>query len=422
MDIQGKRNIGPSASYAAETDIVNPEAGYLNGNKVTVQAIEKAGFSGIQVSPEEFAAIPENTRPVKIALEDFNQWLSKCRPVKAVENLLMSQESLVKTQGLEVISNAHALMAIKPIADDNKKYDLADDIENFNIDLGRLDHKKNEFYTSKIENDDFKEKYKTLLAIADGDLTALRKGLVIVLPAATEDGDPQCVCLDGESSIENKNAANELVNIFKSSEAYAKYSNRIDHVNKLEDEYKKLKISLAEQAEKLKIKHEKLIGEQVEGDKAVLLDMNQSLKAETLLKKNEASDVSEINELIKSKTEKADALVKTIEEFYLEINAVEKGIDNFLSEMKTCNTFLNPETDKLTQSGDRPAVLHDHIIFEIRRLKEQLLEEIEFMQNQLASLTESLEVASTDYEKTLHDIDALKDERDKKLPALPGRK
>ena len=115
------------------------------------------------------------------------------------------------------------------------------------------------------------------MAIADGDLTALRKGLVIVLPPASEDGDPQCVCVDGESLIENKNAANELVNIFKSSKAYAKYSNRTDHVNKLEDEYKKLKTSLAEQAEKFKIKHEKLIGEQVEGDKAVLLDMNQSL-------------------------------------------------------------------------------------------------------------------------------------------------
>ena len=140
------------------------------------------------------------------------------------------------------------------------------------------------------------------------------------------------------------------------------------------------------------------------------------------MKKNEASDVSEINALIKSTTEKAGVLVKTIEEFYLMINEVEKGIDNYLSEVKTCNTVLNPETDKLTQSGDRPTVLHDREIFEIRRIKEQFLEQIECMQNQLASLSESLEVASTDYEKTLHDIDALKDERDKKLSALPSRR
>ena len=34
--------------------------------------------------------------------QDFNQWLSKYRPVKAVDNLLTSQESLVKTQDLEL--------------------------------------------------------------------------------------------------------------------------------------------------------------------------------------------------------------------------------------------------------------------------------------------------------------------------------
>lgn len=418
MNIQDNTgSIGRSQNlpFAIDADIVKPEKGFLNGSTVTIQEIDQDKFVGIQVTTEQFAELPKNTQPVKVAFKDFRKLLSKCRPVKALENMLSGKgKGVVEKQSWEVISNAQAERVLKATRDAEKKEKLAGDMENFNLELRLLNGKKDNFIKSKIINDEFKEKYKTILAIADGDLKSLRKGLIIVLPPATKDGNPQYVRLTSKSSKDRINDANKLVDILKNNEAYKQYRESVESVNKLEDECKQLKTSLAKQAENLKKTHEELINEKAEGDKEMLVDRHLELKEQTsremLLA---ASDyVDKMNGIIDAKISTSNHLRKKIIANLSRIDDIQDEIGRLLDQVQSC------ETDDLTLSDDTSVVMDKDDTAQTSKNKEMLLQEIESKRKYLELLDERLKEDKAAFKETVQRIEALEAEKLEELVAL----
>ncbi len=430
--MNGPGNIGSvgqsqNLPFAVDADIVNPEEGYLNGSKVTVQAINPEEFVGIQVSSKKFEDIPKSTRPVKVAFKDFRKWLRNCRPVKALEHLLMGKgKRMAKKQNWGPISNKQAEAALKASKNPFEKEILATNIKQFNTDLRLFDQKKMDHDRFKIENDEFREKYKTILAIADGDLTStridVREGLVIVLPPATPDGDPQCVRLDSKSLRVRKDAANQLAETFKSSDAYKQYDKSKDRVYKLEAEREKLKASLTTQAKELKKAHKGLIKERVKGDqqRVAVEHKQQKTRATYDMKVAEANYTSEMNAKIQDKVSEADALRQEITGFQDRIRDREADVAQDQASIKRLDGGIRfAETGESTLDDDMQSLfLSKDGIAQAREKKEMLIGAIEQNQQALTTLYADLKTAEGKYMQALKDEKSLYAEKNKELTAL----
>ena len=115
------------------------------------------------------------------------------------------------------ISQAKADEALKDVGSQEEKEALSSKIKEFNTGLSSLAQKKLDYAKLRLENDEFKAKYKTILAIVDGKLNSsykLPKNLVVALPPADEGGNPQYILIDSGSYRVRKHAANELAKIF----------------------------------------------------------------------------------------------------------------------------------------------------------------------------------------------------------------
>lgn len=430
--MNGPGNIGSvgqsqNLPFAVDADIVNPEEGYLNGSKVTVQAINPEEFVGIQVSNQKFEAIPKSTRLVKVAFKDFRKWLRNCRPVKALEHLLMGKgKRMAKKQNWGPISNKQAEAVLKASKNSFEKGTLATSIKQFNTDLRLLDQKKMDHDRFKIENDEFREKYKTILAIADGDLTStrieLREGLVIVLPPATQNGDPQCVRLDSKSLRVRKDAANQLAETFKNSDAYRQYDKNKDRVYKLEAERKELKASLTAQAKELKKTHKGLIQVRVEGDKQSLADEHKKQKTRAIfeMKSAEVKYTSEMNAKIEAKVSEADSLCKEITDYQDKIRDKEDDVATDQDKVASYEAALTfAETGETILDEDmRSLLLNRDGIAQGREGKKALIGAIENKQQELETLYAELKTAEGKYKQALIDEKSLYAEKSNQLTAL----
>ncbi|KEI70885.1 hypothetical protein [Endozoicomonas elysicola] len=423
----GRIDQSQTLPFAVDADIVNPEEGYLNGSKVTVQAIDPDKYVGIQVSTKKFAELPKSTRPVKVAFKDFRKWLRNCRPVKALEHLLMGKgKRMAKKQNWGPISNKQAEAALKATKNPFEQETLATSIKQFNTDLRLLDQKKMDHDRFKIENDEFREKYKTILAIADGDLTSaridLREGLVIVLPPATADGDPQCVRLDSKSLRVRKDAANQLAETFKSSDAYKQYDKSKDRVYKLEAERETLKASLTTQAKELKKAHKGLIKERVKGDqqRVAVEHKQQKTRATYDMKVAEVNYTSQMNAKIQAKVSEADALRQQITGFQDRIGDREADVAQDQASVKRLEAGIRfAETGESTLDDDMQSMfLSKEGIAKAREDKNSLIGAIEQNQQELTTLYANLKEAEGKYKQALKDEKALHAEKDKELTAL----
>ena len=412
--------------FAIKADIVEPEVGFLNGSKVTIQEIDPKEFVGIQVSPGKFEKLPKSTRPVKVAFRDFRQWLSKCRPVKKLEHLFMGKgKRILKKQNWVEISDTQAEKALNATGDNDKKKKLASDIQEFNTDLKKLSQKKMDVNSFKIQNDKFREKYKTIMAIADGDLTSarlnLREGLVIVLPPATEGGDPQYVVLKSKSLRVRKHAAKKLAKIFKNSEAYTCFRKSIDQVYNLEDARKKLKSSLTKKAKALKKEHKGLINERAEDLKSILADQQKEIKKVATSEMNEAEVqyTKTMNVKIEAKATEANALsnkitvcqtsICDIQNVIAQEQGVLRGYENVLMRAEKATAGLTEGT---------PTFIDKELIAEISQDRTNLLTELENKQNELGALQNDLKKFQADHKQAMKDLKMLTAEKEQELIAL----
>ena len=408
--------------FAIKADIVKPEVGFLNGRQVTIQEINPEDFVGIQVSAGKFEELPKSIRPVKVAFKDFRQWLSNCRPVKGIKHLVMGKgKRMVKNQNWGEISPAQAQKALKATHSNDKKQILAEEIQKFNTDLKTLGQKKEDLNELKMQNDQFREKYKTILSIVDGDLTSLRNGSVIVLPPATEDGEPQLVALKSDSERVRKNAVRKLANIFLDSEAYDQFSRSVHQVSNIKKERNELKSSLAKQANNFKKEHQGLINEKAEDFKEIMVLHNQKMKkhATLALKKAEAEYTTTINDKINGKVSEANKLSN-------EITAQQASIGKIQTVIAEKQKKLQGYEISLMLAGDNearlpegaPRISTDETITEISKGKAELLSELRVEQEKLENLQYALKKNQDDQIQVMKDLKTLQAEKKKELTAL----
>ena len=265
---EGSQSVNQNLPFSIRAEGVEPEVGFLNGVKVEVVPSD---IRGIQVSQGAYEEIPRNSRTVKISFKDFRKWLRNCRPVKALEHLLMgkAKRKLLK-QNWVPITEDKAKEALKAAGDTEQQEVLASKIKEFNTTLSKLAQKKIDYASMRLENDEFKAKYKTILAIMDGKLNSSRKlpqNLVVALPPSEDNGHPQYILLESPSHRVRKEAANQLAKIFRNSVAYDNFTHSKDRVNRIKSEREELKKSLNEQAVELKKLHKNLIDTKVENDR-----------------------------------------------------------------------------------------------------------------------------------------------------------
>ncbi|WP_422449408.1 MULTISPECIES: coiled-coil domain-containing protein [unclassified Endozoicomonas] len=408
--------------FAIKADIVNPEVGFLNGKQVTIQEINPEEFVGIQVSAGKFEELPKSIRPVKVAFKDFRQWLSNCRPVKGIKHLVMGKgKRMVKNQNWGEISPAQAQKALKATHSNDKKQILAEEIQKFNTDLKTLGQKKEDLNELKMQNDQFREKYKTILSIVDGDLTSLRNGSVIVLPPATEDGEPQLVALKSGSERVRKNAVRKLANIFMDSEAYDLFSRNVHQVSNIEKERNELKSSLAKQANNFKKEHKGLINERADDFKETLALHSKKMKDEAIsdLKKAEVEYTETINKKIDNKISEANKLSNQIKENQTRIGEIQTVIaekQQKLQGYEMSLMFVEESEVKLPEFA--PKITTAENIKKINVGKTELLSELGAEQKKLENLQYALKKNQDDQIQVMKDLKTLQAEKKKEMTAL----
>ncbi|MBO9493363.1 hypothetical protein J7438_04595 [Thalassotalea sp. G20_0] len=407
--------------FAIKADIVNPEVGFLNGKQVTIQEINPEEFVGIQVSEGRFEELPKSIRPVKVAFKDFRQWLSNCRPVKGIKHLVMGKgRRMVKNQNWGEISEAQAEKALKAAHSNDKKQILAEEIQKFNTDLKTLGQKKKDLNELKVHNDQFRETYKTILSIVDGDLSSLRDGSVIVLPPATEGGEPQLVALNSNSERVRKNAVRKLADIFIDSEAYDLFSRNVHQVSKIEKDRNKLKSSLAKQANNFKKEHQGLINEKADDFKEIMVLHHQKMKKQgtAALKRAEVKYTNTINNKINDKVSEANKLSSEITAQQASIGKIQTVIAEKREELQGCEMSLMLAGDEARLPEGAPRISTPETIKKISSVKEKLLSELGVEQEELENLQNALKKNQDDQIQAMKDLKALQAEKEKELTAL----
>ncbi|MGI2026603.1 hypothetical protein [Endozoicomonas acroporae] len=414
--------------FAIEAEIVNPEKGILNGREVTIQEIDPKDFIGIQISAGKFEKLPKSIRPVKVRFKDFRKWFSKCRPVKGLKHLAGEGKRMVKKQNWGKISESQAAKALKATGSDDKKQILAEEIKKFNTDLETLSQKKNDINTIKMDNDEFREKYKTILAIVDGDLTSLRKGSVIVLPPVTEDGNPQLVVLNSKSERVRKNDVKKLAEIFIKSQAYNDFVSNVNRVYQIENDRNELKSLLADQAKNLKKEHKDLISERANESKAKVAAEQKEAQFRTIEKlvdDIETKYLEEIDPKIKAKTAEVDDLGEKITEYKRVIAETQPYITEIQVRLKIVE-------EALASAGNAQANLAGEAVNIINVNQEQLaafeteknslLQEIEDNQKSVEKSERELKEAESNYMLAMEDLQKLNADKNKELTALANHR
>ena len=392
--MNGPGNLGSvgqsKLSVAVESGAVKKEIGYLNGSKVTVEEISADKFRGIQVSKNKFEDIPKSTRPVRIALKDFRKWLRNCRPVKALEHLLMGKgKRMVLKQNWGPISQEQADKVMEAAKNSEDKEEIAQKIKQFNTTLRELDQKKMDHAKIKLENDEFRKRYKTILAIIDGDLTSdridLRKGLVIALPPATEGGDPQCVRLESGSLRVRKDAAKKLGKIFKESDAYQQYSKSKDRVYEIENERKDLKKALADLGKDLKKQHKGIIKVRVDESKQVAL--NEYLRKRKDESSNMTIDYNDQKDIDDNQLQSIDKEIEDLEEKIAECKRSNRSLkvelSKNVSDVKSCDVDLGRVDDLAMGGGTLHSLLDPAKVDELKKEREDKQKLVDSAQDKL---------------------------------------
>ncbi|MBO9480045.1 hypothetical protein [Salinisphaera sp. G21_0] len=411
--------------FAIEAEMVNPEKGFLNGKEVTIQEIDPKEFIGIQISADKYETLPKSIRPVKIAFKDFRQWFSKCRPVKGLKHLVMGKgKRMVKKQSWGKISDPQAEKALKATGSDDKKQILAEEIKKFNTGLETLGQKKKDINTLKMQNDEFSEKYKTILAIVDGDLTSLRKGSVIVLPPVTEGGDPQLVVLNSKSERVRKSDVNKLKDIFMNSKAYKDFTSNINRVYEIEGERNELKSLLSKQAKNLKKEHKDLISERAAESKAVLATQQKEEQAQTILKLvTEIQDkyLEKIDPQIEAKITEIDDLGEKIKEYQEKIGESQDLIPEKQTRLEIVEDALASASNaEANLTGDAVKIINvnEDQLKAFNEERHSLLKEIDAKRIEIEEAEGKLKEVEANHMLAMEDLQKLNADKNKELKAL----
>lgn len=398
---EGAQNVNQNMPFSISPDNIDAEVGYLNGSKVTVKAVAPENIIGIQISENMFEDIPKNTRPVNISFKDFRKWLRNCRPVKALEHLLLGRgKRKFLKQNWMPISQAKADEALKDVGSQEEKEALSSKIKEFNTGLSSLAQKKLDYAKLRLENDEFKAKYKTILAIVDGKLNSsykLPKNLVVALPPADEGGNPQYILIDSGSYRVRKDAANELAKIFRESSAYHQFNLSKDRVNRIKQEREEIKKSLKIQAGELKEMHRNFIETKMEDDRVIFREEIDRQKQESIdeLKRCERQYIDSADEKLTENAERIDSCAEKVnglqEEILICENALTQNLfqlsesDKGLSLAEHINADLSSETS--------PMVLNRDGISELRVRRDDLRAKVNELQNELVELNDQLRTA-----------------------------
>ena len=409
---EGAQNVNQNMPFSISPDNINAEVGYLNGSKVTVKAVGPENIIGIRVSENMFEDIPKNTRPVSISFKDFRKWLRKCRPVKALEHLLMGRgkRKLLKQNWIP-ISQAKADEALKDAGSQEDKEALSSKIKEFNTGLSSLAQKKLDYAKLRLENDEFKARYKTILAIVDGKLNSsykLPKNLVVALPPADEGGNPQYILIDSGSYRVRKDAANKLAKIFRESNAYHQFDLSKDRVNRIKQEREELKKLLKKQAGELKEMHRNFIEAKVEDDRVIFSEEVGRKKQESIdeLKRSERLYIDSVDEKLTKNSAGIDSCADEVNRIKEEILTCENALaqntfqlaesEKGLSLAEHINADLSSETS--------PMVLNSDGISELRVRRDDLRAKVIEFQNNLVELNDQLRTAQEELD-SLNEVD-----------------
>lgn len=398
---EGAQSVNQNIPFSISPENIDAEVGYLNGSKVTVKAVDSENIIGIQVSENMFEGIPKNTRPVKISFKDFRKWLRKCRPVKALEHLLMGRgkRKLLKQNWIP-ISQAKADEVLNDAGSQEKKEELSSKIKEFNTGLSSLAQKKLDYAKLRLENDEFKAKYKTILAIVDGKLNSshkLPKNLVVALPPAGEGGNPQYILIDSGSYRVRKDAANELAKIFRESSAYHQFNLSKDRVNRIKQEREVLKKLLKKQAGELKEMHRNFIETKIEDDRVIFSEEVERKKQESIeeLKKCEKLYIDPVDEEMAKNSEKINSCTDEVDRIREEIlsyeNALEKKLFQLGESEKGLSLAEHISTDLSSETS--PMVLNQDGISDLRVRRDDLRATVVEFQNKLVELNAQLRSA-----------------------------
>ena len=407
---EGAQSVNQNIPFSISPDNIDAEVGYLNGSKVTVKAVSAENIIGIQVSENMFEGIPKNTRPVRISFKDFRKWLRRCRPVKALEHLLMGRgKRKILKQNWIPISQAKADEALKAAGSQEEKDELANKIKEFNTGLSSLAQKKLDYAKLRLENDEFKAKYKTILAIVDGKLKSshkLPKNLVVALPPADEGGNPQYILIDSGSYRVRKGAANELANIFRESNAYRQFNLSKDRVNRIKQEREVLKKLLKKQAGELKEMHRNFIEIKVEDDRVVFSEEIERKKQESIneLKRCEKLYIDPVDEEVAKNSERIDSCTDKINRLREEILSCENALAEKLIQLGESEKGLNfaEHINSDLNSETSPMVLNRDGISELRVRRDGFRTKVIEFQNNLVELKDQLRSAQ-------EELDSLKE-------------
>ncbi len=412
---ENTQSVNQNLPFSIDADAVDAEVGYLNGSKVTVSAVNPENVVGIQVSEKNYAGIPKNTRPVKIAFKDFREWLRNCRPVKALEHLLMGKgkRKLLTKNWMPVTQNI-ADQVIRGAGSPEKKEMLANKIKEFNTTLSSLAQKKRDHARLKLENNDFKAKYKTILAIVDGKLSShdLRKNLVVALPPATEGGSPQYILLDSGSQRVRKTATEKLAEIFCASDAYNQFNLSKNRVHQIQQERKELKKSLELQANELKELHSSFVKMKVEDDRAIYGEEIKQKKQMAIdeLKKCEDLYVKNIDEKIAVNAGNRDAYTDKAEKLKVEIKKSEDVLAEEVIKLSSCEKKLEAVNHIDSEFGPEssPMILNVAGIAQLQNTREGLKVRINEVQKNLIVLNDQLEGVQDDLDVVAQKDDELR--------------
>ena len=398
---EGAQNVNQNMPFSISPDDIDAEVGYLNGSKVTVKAVGSENIIGIQVSENMFEDIPKNTRPVKISFKDFRKWLRNCRPVKALEHLLMGRgkRKLLKQNWIP-ISQAKADEVLKDAGSQEEKEELSGKIKEFNTGLSSLAQKKLDYAKLRLENDEFKAKYKTILAIIDGKLNSsskLPKNLVVALPPADDGGNPQYILIDSGSYRVRKDAANELAKIFRESSAYHQFNLSKDRVNRIKQEREEIKKLLKKQAGELKEMHRNFIETKMEDDRVVFQDEIDRQRQESIdeIKRCEKLYIGFTDEKLIENAGKIDSCIAKVDELKDEILDCENELTQLLFQLSETDKGLSlaEHINSDLSSDTSPMVLNRDGIAELRARRDGLIAKVNNLQIDLAELNDQLRTA-----------------------------
>lgn len=398
---EGAQNVNQNMPFSISPDDIDAEVGYLNGSKVTVKAVGSENIIGIQVSENMFEDIPKNTRPVKISFKDFRKWLRNCRPVKALEHLLMGRgkRKLLKQNWIP-ISQAKADEVLKDAGSQEEKEELSGKIKEFNTGLSSLAQKKLDYAKLRLENDEFKAKYKTILAIIDGKLNSsskLPKNLVVALPPADDGGNPQYILIDSGSYRVRKDAANELAKIFRESSAYHQFNLSKDRVNRIKQEREEIKKLLKKQAGELKEMHRNFIETKMEDDRVVFQDEIDRQRQESIdeIKRCEKLYIGFTDEKLIENAGKIDSCIAKVDELKDEILDCENELTQLLFQLSETDKGLSlaEHINSDLSSDTSPMVLNRDGIAELRARRDGLSAKVNNLQIDLAELNDQLRTA-----------------------------